>query len=287
MRAKKTTCSLAISALSLGVAVLPFLSTQNIQAFPGDSVNTDTSCRVCHGTAGGPNGRNPVPGLMDITGVRVVNLGTQLNGSVRGPLATFDTVASNLITLSMDILSPLTTNLNENPIYSLQIKQFELKGMKNSNTNTLSWTNANPPGSGWVGWVTTTSKPYFTKDLASGETGTFTFDLWVGGATPVDFYNLEFAVAGVDGPGGPGNRNLFYTDEHFYLAVVSPTLFTDDAVTFSAALANAGYILEVTTNSVTGPWVTYTGPVCAVEGSNVVLMKTSEGPKKFFRLRKP
>jgi len=280
MRAKKTTCSLAISTLSL-VAVLPFLGTQEVQAFPADAIGTGTSCRTCHGTVGG--GRNPVPGLMDVTGVRVVNLGTQLSGAIRGPVATFDAVAGTNVTISMDVVS--LANLTENPIYSLQLKRLEFTGQKNSLTNVFGWSDANPPGSGWVKYQSNSPphKPYFTKDLASGETGNFTFDLGLSTNTPVDFYDLEFAIAGVDGPSGA--RTLFYSDEHFYVAVVSPTLFTDGAVTFSAALANAGYIVEVATD-VNGPWSTYTGAMGSIEGSNVVLMKNSSGPRKYFRLRK-
>lgn len=289
MRAKAKTCSLAISTLSFGVAVLSFLSNQEAQAFPPDAIGTGNSCRQCHGTVGGNGARNPVPGLMDIIGVRTVNLGTQLNGSVRGPLATFDAVPGYTVTLSMDVLDPLTPNLNENPRYALQLKQLELKGMQISNTNILSWTNANPAGSGWVKHDGTNAngslRPYFTKDLNTAETGTFTFDLHVGTNTPVDLYNLEFGIAGVDGP--PGNRKMFYDDEHFYLAVVSPTLFTDTAVTWSAALSAAGYILESTTDAANGPWQTYTGPTSVLEGGNVILMKTTQGPRKYFRLRKP
>jgi hypothetical protein len=271
MRAEAPTRSLAITALSLGAAALPFLSTQKVQAFPGDAVNTANSCRTCHGP---PAGRI-VSGLMDIVGPRTVDLIRELSGSVRGPLATWDAVAGTNVTVSVDIVS--VAGLGANPRYSIQFKRLEFAGQKNSLTNFMDWSNANPPGSGWVPYGMTNT--YFCKDLASGETGNFPFILGLGPSTPVDFYNLEFAVGGVDSIG------LWYTDEHFYVAVVSPTLFTDDAVTFSAALANAGYILEVATD-VNGPWTTYTGPTATIEGSNVVLMKTSQGPRKYFRLRK-
>lgn len=287
MRAKAKTCSLATSTLSFGVAVLSFLSTQKAQAFPPDAKShvAANSCRVCHGTQGG--GRNPVLGLMDVTGVRVVNLGTQLSGSVRGPVATFDAVPGNTVTISVDVVS--LANLTANPIYALQLKRLEFTGQQNSLTNVFGWSDANPPGSGWVQHNGTNAsgviRPYFTKDLASGETGNFTFDLGISTNTPVDFYDLEFAIAGVDGP--PGARTLFYSDEHFYVAVVSPTLFTDTAVTWSAALSAAGYILESTTDAANGPWQTYTGPTTVLEGGNVILMKTTQGPRKYFRLRKP
>jgi hypothetical protein len=220
---------------------------------------------------------------MDITGVRVVDLGRELSGSVRGPLATWDVVPGNTVTVSMDVVS--LASLSANPRYSLQFKRLEVGAQKYSLNNFLVWSNANPAESGWVKYGET--KPYFCKDLASGETGNFTFDLHVGESTPVDFYNLEFAVGGIDddplNPTGP--KRLWYTDEHFYVAVLSPSLLTSPAVTWDAALMGLGYVLECAEN-VDGPWLTYTNPIGTIEGNKVVLMKTSEGPRKYFRLHK-
>ena len=269
-----------IRAVTLGSAILFGISVPVLQAYPGSAVSRGNSCSVCHGpaTADAPNAEGrKVSGVLSVSDfVRQANLGTQLDGKVRGALKTFDGVAGTTVTLSADVLS--TAPLAANPTYALQLKRLEKSGQKNSLTNYLNWTDANPVGSGWVKYGTTA--PYYPKILASGATGTFSFQLGLVDTTPVDFYDLEFAIAGVDDLG------LFYADEHYYLAVVSPALLTDSAVTWSAALASAGWVLETATDPA-GPWQAYTGPSAVIEGTNVVLMKTAEGGKKFFRLAKP
>lgn len=274
--------SRAMGALGLGVAVLFLLgASTEVQAYPSSAIGTANSCSVCHGpynatSAPDADGRT-VSGLISVSNFsRTKDLGTQLDGKVRGPLKTFDGAAGGTVTLSVDVVASVAATL-ANANYALQLKRLEKSGQQNSITNFLGWSDANPGGSGWVKQGTAT--PYYTKTLNPGATGTFTFTLGLNPTTPVDFYDLEFAIAGLDDTG------KFYNDQHYYLAVVSPTLLTDSAVTWSTALTNAGWILEVSTDLTT--WVPYTGSSAIIDGTNVVLMKTSEGGKKFFRLRKP
>lgn len=230
---------------------------------------------MCHGPAPG-QGRK-VSGLISVTGfAKETDLGTQLDGKVRGSLKTFEVLPGATAKVSVEVLP--SSNLGANAVYALQVKRLEKSGQKVSTNNFLAWSDANPPDSGWQKHGTT--EPYFTKNLPQGATGVYSFLLGLGANTPVDVYDLEFAIAGVDEGG------MFYADEHYYLAVISPSLFTDGAVTWSAALREAGYKLEVA-DSVDGPWQEYTGPVAELEGNLVVLMKTATGTKRFFRLRAP
>jgi hypothetical protein len=210
-------------------------------------------------------------------------LGTQLGGQTRGPLKTFDALPGTTIELSVDVLP--TTNLTGTASYALQFKRLEMSGQQLSTNNFLSWTDTNPGDSGWVkrddpAMPAGVTDPYFTKNLTPNQTGTFKFLLGLNPQTPVDVYDLEFAVAGVDDGG------KIYYDRHFYVAVIAPELLTDQAVTWSEALSAAGYVLQAA-DSPDGPWQNYTGGTAVIDGSNVALMHVSGGSKKFFRLYKP
>jgi len=264
----------------LALAIGQFLTQPDAQAYPQLAAQNGNSCSVCHGpynatSAPLATGRS-ASGLISVSGFgKLTDLGTQLDGKTRGSLKTFEGVAGAAVQLSVDVVS--LTNLAPNPIYALQLKRLEKSGQAQSLTNFLGWSDNNTPGN-WVRQGTTNF--YYTKTFSNGETGTFAFQLGLSANTPADVYDLEFAIAGKDDTG------LFYQDTHYYVAVIDPKLFTDQAVTWSAALASAGYVLEVSDNA-GGPWQTYQGATAVIEGDNVVLMKTAQGSKKFFRLQKP
>jgi Rrf2 family protein len=268
-------------ALGLGVILMTGVSMPDLLAYRPSATATGNSCSVCHGSAGG--GRT-VSGLLAISETtKLTDLGKQLGGQTRGPLYTFDALPGTTVELSVDVLS--TPNLIGSASYALQLKRLEMSGQQLSTNNFLSWTDANPEGSGWVKQddpvvPAGVTNPYFTKDLAPNQTGTFKFLLGLKPETPVDVYDLEFAIAGVDDGG------MFYYDRHFYVAVIAPELLTDQAVTWSQALSAAGYVLQVA-DSPEGPWQNYTGGTAIIDGNNVALMHVSSGSKKFFRLHKP
>jgi len=272
-----------VRTLSLGVALIACLGAPSLHAWPGSATTTGNSCSVCHGTAEQWGGRR-LSGLLAISGTtKLTDLLTQLDGQTRGPLETFDALPGTTVELSVDVLS--STDLMDEVIAALQFKRLEKSGQQLSTSNFLSWTDANPDGSGWVkqddlAVPPGVTDPYFTKDLTANQTGTFKFLLGVNSETPVDVYDLEFAIAGVDGGG------LFYSGKHFYIAVIAPELLTDQAVTWSEALSADGYVLQVA-DSPEGPWQDYTGGTAVIDGSNVVLMQVSGGTKKYFRLHKP
>lgn len=158
------------------------------------------SCSSCHG--------NVQDGLMQVTDEdKIVDLGTQLDGKTRGPLKTFEAAPGDTVTLSMEVL-------DGSPNYSVQLKRLETGGQQNDQANKLVWTEANDPTNVWSEWG---DPPYFTKDenndgiVWEGATVGFTFDLLIDPSTPVDLYDLEYAIA----TGAFG-----YQDEHFYLSVV-------------------------------------------------------------------
>jgi len=230
---------------------------------------------VCHGPAPG-QGRK-VSGLIAVSGFsKRADLGTQLDAKIRGALKTVETVAGGTATLSVDVVS--LAGLDSNANYSLQVKRLEKSGQQMSLTNFLAWTDANAVDSGWIKHGT--KDPYFTKDVTGSGVGTYKFNLKLGAETPIDVYDVEFAVAGKDDTG------LFYLDEHYYLAVIRPALVAENVVSWSSALTTAGYVLEVA-DSPEGPWSAFQGAVATLEGNQVALMKTTLGTKKFFRLVKP
>lgn len=184
--------------------------TSTAQGKPPYATSFDNSCESCHT-------KDLVPGKMQVSDTgTLTDLGTQLNGKIRGPLKTFGVQAGNIVTLSVDVL-------DGNDKFAVQLKRLETGGQANDETNVLIWSEANGADNVWTRQEIN-NPPYFTKDNGNdgGISGsvtpaTYTFDLLVDAATPPDFYDLEFAAAGpIAGLG------KWYQDEHFYLEVVSP-----------------------------------------------------------------
>ncbi len=185
------------------------------QALPNWATVTGNSCSVCHATliadqpavsgAGIRNGYEE-SGRMKVTVQALqANLITQLNGKNRGNLETFVVDAGSTVTLSVEVLTGADS-------YAIQLKRLETEGQANSQDNLMVWSD--PGNTAWNLQGEQTIQPYFTSDIASN-TGarTVSFDIAIDASTPPDVYDLEFAMAGKVGD------NLFYQDEHFYLAV--------------------------------------------------------------------
>ena len=98
--------------------------------------------------------------------------------------------------------------------YAIQLKRLETEGQAISQSNFM--VESNPGNTGWNLQGAQTTQPYFTSDIGEN-TGaqTLSFELTIDASTPADVYDLEFAIAGKSGD------NLFYQDEHFYLAVAA------------------------------------------------------------------
>lgn len=182
-------------------------------AKPSFAIDNGNSCKDngCHITV--------ETGRMQVIGTDgVLDLGTQLDGKVRGALQLFQVDPGNTVTLSMQVL-------DGNDVFAVQFKRLEKPGQLNDLTNFMTWMEDNLPSNPWT-LQENTNPPYFTKDngndggLAGSAAGPFSFDLFVDAATPPDVYDLEFAVAGTTG----GGEVKYYQDEHFYLQVPEPAV---------------------------------------------------------------
>lgn len=176
---------------------------------PSYATGTNNMCSACHTIE--------VTGRMEVTGYDVLmDIGTQLDGNVRGPLKTFRASPGQVATLSVTVL-------DGNNAFAVQIKDFEQGGRLNDSANKLIWSEANSPENAWTRQEIG-NPPYFTKD--NGNDGglpgfltpaTYSFDLLVEPGTPLDVYELVFAVPGWRTPFGK-----VYQEERFYLEVICP-----------------------------------------------------------------
>jgi hypothetical protein len=143
----------------------------------------------------------------------LLNIGTQLDGKVRGAVKTFNVLPGSTATLSMEVL-------NGDALFAVQLKRLEKSGQLNDVGNFISWMEDNLPSNSWT-LQEVLNPPYFTKDnendggLPADQAGVFSFDLFVDATTPADVYDLEFSVGGRTSADEP-----FYQDEHFYLNVI-------------------------------------------------------------------
>jgi len=189
-----------------------------VQGRPSRATSRNNNCNACHGTT--------LTGRVEITGEdSLVDLGTQLDGNVRGPLKAYRVTPGQVVTLAVRVLDSRGT-------FAVQIKDFEKPGRQNDSGNLLVWSPANDPGNVWTRQQVN-NPPYFTKDNGSdgGISGsvapvTYTFDLLVESDTPFDVYELVFAV-----PGRIGGVGRVYQEEHFYIEVVQPQFdFNGDGI---------------------------------------------------------
>ena len=181
--------------------VLSMAIANTTQARP----NLGSGCANCHSGS--------LSGEMEVTNQDyLLDIGTQLDGNVRGDVKTFEVVPGDSVTLSMIVLDGFE-------VYAAELKRLETGGQQNSLTNFLIWANNNDPGNVWTQQGAT--DPYFTKD--DGSNGgidwagpiTYTFEMYIDPGTPLDVYDLVFALAGEESQGA-----LWYGDEHFYVNVV-------------------------------------------------------------------
>lgn len=188
-----------------------------VQGRPSFATTRNNTCSACHTTT--------VTGRMEVTGEdSLTDLGTQLDGNVRGPLKTFKVVPGQVVTLSVRVL-------DGSDRFAVQLKDFEKPARRDNSGNLLIWSPANEPGNVWTRQQAG-NPPYFTKDNGAdgGISGsvspiTYTFDLLVESGTPFDVYELVFAV--------PGRRSgvRIYQEEHFYIEVIRPQFdFNDDGI---------------------------------------------------------
>jgi len=179
------------------------------QGRPSYATDRNNMCSACH--------TREVEGRMEVTGQDVLmDLGTQLDGNVRGPLKAFKTAPGRVVTVFVNVL-------DGNDRFAVQLKDFEQGGRLNDSANMLIWAEANAPDNVWTRHEMG-NPPYFTKDNGNdgGLSGaitpaTYSFDLMVKPGTPFDVYELVFAV-----PGRRASLGRVYQEERFYLEVICP-----------------------------------------------------------------
>jgi len=201
-------------ALLLSTSMVPLVS-----GLPSYAVDEGNNCAVCHSTARTDR--------MQVTPQDLqIDLGTQLDGQVRGPLSSFSAEPGGSVTFSVDIL-------NGSGAWAVQLKQLEKGGQEVSLDNKLVWTFLK--AGTWTSYGTTA--PYLASNVKSS-TGATTMELTLilDPATPPDTYELVFTMAGK-------SSGLYHQDAHFYLEVASATPFW------------AGYPIGVDNNVDTTPWL--------------------------------
>ena len=197
-----------LASVAIYVFLLSVPLIDVVQARPNRAIGRNNDCSACHNTE--------LTGRMEIIGEdSLTDLGTQLDGNVRGPLKTYKASPGKVVTLSVRVL-------DGDDRFAVQIKDFEKPARRSNANHQLIWSLANGPGNAWTRQQVN-NPPYFTKDngnngglAGSISPATYTFDLLVESDTPLDVYELVFAV--------PGRRNgvRVYQEERFYLEVLSP-----------------------------------------------------------------
>lgn len=183
-----STKNITIGSLLL---LMTAISSSTALAFP----NRGANCTSCHDSIRTDR--------MQVTPQALqIDLGTQLDGSVNGPLNTFTVDPGNTVLLSMDIL-------NGSGKWSAVLKQFEKGGQELSQSNILAWSQ-----SGNAGWTSYSGGTPYLATTEREDTGSqsLTFSLTVDANTPPDTYELVFAIAGK-------SSGMYAQEEAFYLEV--------------------------------------------------------------------
>lgn len=211
----------------LAAATAAYVATAQLQALPTEGVYVENNCFACHGQLIDDQPDNAplsqqqdgrvITGKMKVTDLGMkIDLGTQLDGEVRGALQTIQAAAGSTVSLQLDVEDGVDS-------HAIQLKGFETGGQFSQTGHHLVWADANEPAAGWWRYplkdldnpdAPDLTPPYFATDpLMDEDPRTHSFELAVDPTTPPDIYNLTFAVAGLDGSG------LYFQEEHFYLQV--------------------------------------------------------------------
>jgi len=168
------------------------------------------SCSGCHGTNVGWTN----PNKMEVSAFdAMLDIGTQIDGKTRGPLSTYNAQPGDTVTLQMTV----TDNSQK---YGVQLKRLYKSGQQVSASNFLTspmyGVGSVPP------WVDNGGDPvngpqwFYQGPISAGVGSVYNFDLILDPGTPLDVYDLEFAIAG----GSGFTPSSWYQDEHFYLNVI-------------------------------------------------------------------
>ena len=175
--------------------------------WPGHPTGAD--CAGCH--SGLRDNSIAVTNFDGLINLNDVNLATATD---RGLLKYYEVVRGTTLTLSFDVLDGSNN-------YAISLNGFDTGGVMNNVSNKLIYT----PDSTWFAQTDgDTGLAYYTMDAGDGDSGidwggattSYTFDLFVDGATPLDTYELQ---VGIGGRRTPTPRSWF-DNEFFYVRVV-------------------------------------------------------------------
>jgi hypothetical protein len=200
------------TVVALFVGLLMATMSDMTQAYPGSAAGAGNSCKTCHGAVGGGSDR---AGALAVLGEGLLDLDAGRNdGNARGAIPFFTVLPGDTISLTMDVL-------DGTDFYAVQIKRLEKAAILGP-AGTDFLTGYTPDGA-WFGqgplpdtYFTSVTFSTVWPVVGSGGPDPYSFDLTVDPNTPLNTYDLEFAVAGrLD-----TSRLKFYGDQHFYLQVI-------------------------------------------------------------------
>jgi len=145
---------------------------------------------------------------LDVNGHSLLDIDSQRNdGNSRGPLETFTAQPGDTVLLAMDVL-------NGADKFAVQLKRFEEDGVLGPTGDALA---GYIPDATWMAQGSLPSTYYTDTNDGTSWTGgpvPRIYALTLADNTPLNVYDLEFAVA------GKGDAGKFYEDQHLYLKVV-------------------------------------------------------------------
>lgn len=135
----------------------------------------------------------------------------------RGELKMFRAAPGELKTLYAEV-----TGLDEVDTYAVELRRLRHPGVEGDGELVYQ------PDCNWAEWGTNAkfyTDPFISYKWGPGPT-VFVFYIDVDPDTPIDYYDLVFAVAGKHG----SDAELFYDEQHFYLRVAPAGDSNDDGV---------------------------------------------------------
>jgi len=118
------------ASIIICIIALSLVLTDIAESRPSYAITRNNMCSACHVIE--------VEGRMEVTGHEVLmDIGTQLDGNVRGPLKTFKTAPGKIVSLTVNVL-------DGDDKFAVQIKDFEQGGRLNDSSNQFIWSAPRP-----------------------------------------------------------------------------------------------------------------------------------------------
>lgn len=168
-----------------------------------------------------------------------LDLGTQLDGTTRGPLDTIQVEPGGTARISLDILQGQGA-------WAAVVEQLGKGGQARDQTHFLQWSLASPSG-----WKYYADGNYLaTSTLRNTGSKTLTLELALAASTPEDTYEVWLTIAG-------RNSGLFYGQVPFYLDVAKsqPATFAGYPVDAQGLVDTGSWLGWLHVSEEAKPWV--------------------------------